>query len=243
MNTPNNSTSTNAPTSIDDIRRIRWSNVNNGRWYGVSVAIRKDEKDSALASISKSVDSGNWCGLTSAGRKIVNKLIAMKGIRHVQAGAFCVIVEIEPVFASSEFHDEIVALLNEQLFGGDADVAQLGVRRPDQGLIRWSNTRRDCVRWYGVSTALRLDAKKDAPAVISSPVGESNWCGLTEEARELVNTIYAMKGVYTIWVSAFDLSIEIAPVFSWSDYHDSVVAMLSEKIMGGKAFVEERKSA
>ncbi len=230
-------------TNINDIRRIRWSKLNKGAWYGVSVAIRRDEKDSALASISKPVDSGNWCGLTPTGRKIVNTLIAMKGIRHVQAGAFCVVVEIEPVFASSEFHDEIIALLNNQLFAGDADVAQLGVRRLDEGLVRWSNTRRDCVRWYGVSTALKSDEKKDAPAVISAPVDERNWCGLTEDARELVNTIYAMKGVYTLWVSAFDISIEIAPVFSWSDYHDTVVALLIEKIMGGKAFVEERKSA
>jgi hypothetical protein len=59
----------------------------------------------------------------------------------------------------------------------------------------------------------------------------------------VINTIYAMKGVYTIWVSAFDLSIEIAPVFSWSDYHNDVVALLSEKIFGGKAFVEEKRAA
>jgi hypothetical protein len=233
----------NTLASIDDIRRIRWTHTNTGRWYGVSVAIRSDEKNSAMASISEPVDSRNWCDLTFVGRKIVNKLITTKGIRHVEAGAFCIIVEIEPVFAASEFHDDIIALLNDQLFGGDADVAQLGVRRADQGLIRWSNTRRECVRWYGVSTALMLDEKEDTSAVINSPVSERNWCGLTEEARELVNTIYAMKGVYTIWVTAFDLSIEIAPVFSWSDYHDSVVAMLSERIMGGKAFVEQRKSA
>lgn len=228
----------NNPTSI---RRIRWTQTATGRWYGFTSPIMT-EKCTNLASISDPVSkSGNWCKLTDTGRHIINKIINMQGVSHISANSFGMIVQIEPVYQWADYHENIVELLNNKLFGGQADVGRQGVRQTDEGLILWSGTRKSAVRWYGTSKALQLDDKNKYSAVISGPVDKKNWCGLTPAARELVNTIYAIKGVYTIWVSAFDMSIEIAPVFSWTDYHDTIVKLLKEKIFDNKASVEQKQ--
>jgi hypothetical protein len=233
---------TNNICNSDEIKRIRFAHNQDGTcWYGFSKSIKLDEKSSSSAGIDKYVPaSNNWCDLTDRGRKMVNAMIDMKGIRYVNASAFGVTLEKEAVYTWSDFHAEIILLLNQTLFAGAADVAELGARKLDEGLISWSGTRKDTVRWYGVSTSLKIDSKNKSSAVITSPIDQDNWCGLTEEALIVVNSIYSMKGVFTLWVSPFDLSIEIAPIFSWSDYHNQVIELLTDHILGGKAFVEQR---
>lgn len=228
---------------INSIQRIRWANVSGKRWYGFTTPITSDGKSSNYGISSPISKEKNWCNLTDQGRRIVNKLMNTKGIRYITASAFGIVVEIEPIYEWADYHDDIVELINKTLFAGKADVGPQGSRRPDEGLILWSGTRKSAVRWYGVSNTLRLkDKEKEKSAcVISSLVDDGNWCNLTPEAREVVNTIFSMKGVFTVWVSAFDLSVEIAPVFSWSDYHDTIVKLLKDKIFGGKAFVEHKE--
>ena len=228
--------------NINSIKRIRFASIKGGMWYGFSRAISLKEKSSTNYSFDAPIKADNSFGaLTDEGRRIVNKLITNKGVLNVQMNAFAVMVTFQPIFQSSEFHEDIIDLINKTLFAGEADVAPLGSRREGEGLIVYSGTRKSTVRWYGVSTSLKLDDKGKSAAVISSPVSDGNWCGLTPAARDLVNTIFAMKGVYTIWVTPFDLSIEIAPVFSWSDYHDTVVGLIKDKIFDGNAFVEYKK--
>lgn len=231
---------------IKNIKRIRWSSFDGGRWYGVSTPIRKKEKDSTRYVVNRPIegDGGDSYAFTKQGAAIANTLIKTQGIREVQVTSFGIIVVIEPVYKWAEFHDDIVKLLNDTLFNGEADVDQLGARKADEGLIRWSGTRKDAVRWYGVSTAIITDIKSKTSKVVSGPLtAENNWPGLTEAGLEVVNAIHAMPGVYTIWVTPFDLSIEIAPVFTWSDFHNDIVELLTEKVFGGKAFVEQREAA
>lgn len=228
--------------NIENIKRIRWTNTNEGRWYGFSVAIMEDEKKSAWSAIGEPVKADrNWCGLTDKGRRIINKLINTKGIRFIEAGPFGVIVKKEAVFTWEDFHADIVELINKTLFAGKADVDVLGARKADEGLIRWSNTRSETTRWFGTSTALTVDEKKDSSRVFSRPAdGDSS---LTPAACEVVDTIIAMKGVMTVWVNAFSISVEIAPVFTWSDFHNDIIKVLTDKVFGGKVFVEQKSAA
>ncbi|MBS1999364.1 MAG: hypothetical protein JSS86_23720 [Cyanobacteria bacterium SZAS LIN-2] len=230
-------------SNINSIQRIRFATVQGGAWYGFTKSIQEDEKNTTNYSYRKPVKaSDTFGGLTDKGRRIVNKLITMRGIMAVLATPFGIVLEISPAYDVADYHEEVVSIINETLFGGKADVTQLGKRQKHEGLIQWSGTRKDSTRWYGVSEALKVDQKDTASLVLSGPLKGDKTLGLTEAAKEVVNAIHALKGVFTIWVGAFDISVQIAPVFDWDDYHETIVALLKDKVLGGKAYVEKKAS-
>lgn len=231
-------------TKIENIKRIRWADVNGRRWYGFSVAICAKEKMDGTYGIGEPVKADkNWCDLTDQGRRIVNKLLTTKGIRYINAGPFGIVVEKQSIFSWDDFHADIIELINKTLFAGKADVDVLGARKSDEGLIRWSGKRKDTTRWYGVSAPLTVDEKEKASFVVSQPIPEDKTYGLTPAAKEVANAIFEMRGVMTVWVNAFGISVEIAPVFTFSDFHNDIIKLLTDKVFGGKAFVEERSAA
>ncbi len=230
-------------TNVNNLQRIRFSNIQGGAWYGFTCAVQENEKNTSNYSYTKPVKADNTFGaLTDKGRRIVNKLITMRGIMSVQVNAFAIILEISPSYQVSDYHETVVDLINKTLFGGNADVAQLGKRQKHEGLIQWSGTRKDSTRWYGVSEALKIDPKDTASFVVSSPIPAGKRYGLTDAAIEVANAIHDMKGVFTVWVGPFDISVQIAPVFDWDDYHETIVALLKDKVLGGKAHVEKKSS-
>jgi len=229
--------------NINSIQRIRFATLNGGAWYGFTSAIQDDEKNTTNYSYRKPVKASDTFGyLTDKGRRIVNKLITMRGIMCVLVNPFAISIEISPAYEIADYHADVVDIINKTLFGGNADVAQLGKRQKHEGLIQWSGTRKDSTRWYGVSEALKLDQKNTASLVLSGPLEGDKRLGLTEAAKEVVNAIHAIKGVFTVWVGAFDISVQIAPVFDWDDYHETIVALLKDKVLGGKAYVEKKAS-
>jgi|GEM_PF-2132338 len=235
-----NNKNNNNMNSSQNIKLIRFARrIDGTSWYGFSESIMLDEKDKVSFVIKKILAADNtWAGLTDSGRGITNMLISMKGISYIHVSAFSITVSKEDKYQWSDFHADIIDIINMALFEGTADVDELGVKKDDEGLIRWLGTGRDAVRCYDVSTALKIDEKDKNSVEMNEPIEEKNWCGLTEEARLLANTIYAMKGVFTIWIGPFDIRIELAHVF-WRDYHNTFIELLTEKIFNGKAFVEQ----
>jgi hypothetical protein len=228
---------------LNSIQRIRFATIAGGAWYGFTCAIQENEKNTSNYSYTKPVKATDgFGGLTDKGRRIVNKLITMRGIMCVLVTPFSVSLEISPAYQVADYHDEVVDIINKTLFGGNADVAQLGKRQKHEGLIQWSGTRKDSTRWYGVSEALREDQKNTASLVLSGPLEGDKRFDLTPAAKEVVNAIHAMKGVFTVWIGAFDISVQIAPVFDWDDFHQDIINLLKDKVLGGKAYVEKKSS-
>lgn len=275
----------NAKSITANIKRIRWTGNSTTRNYLVSAAIRLDEKNTASACCDKPVPADrNWCDLTETGRTIVNSILAQDAVQDVLVTSFSLEVKIWPVFTWDDVHEWMLDLLNTHLFQGEADIGELGKTSWENGVIRFKGTKKDSVRWYGVSLPLRPDEKsrtslqvtswatiesmnkasladasvqlaqkqmvfshsvsalggetKSTPRNPAANEPSSSHLSVTAACLSILNEVYSLKGVMSIWVGAFEISVEIAPVFSWSDYHQVVVNIINKHLFDGKAAVE-----
>lgn len=106
---------------IENINGIRWIDNREGRWYRFSIPIRKRDGDvefESWAMIEGPVKAdANWCQLYDRGLKIVNRLIAMRGVESIEVRDFDFIVKIEPTASWCDLHPGIVETIYETLFG------------------------------------------------------------------------------------------------------------------------------
>ncbi len=268
----------NTHNTTANIRRIRWTGNGTTRAYLVSAAIRLDEKNTASDCCDKPVPAErNWCDLTETGRAIVNTILAQDAVQTVSVTSFSLEVKIWPVFTWDDMHEWILELINTYLFLGEADIGELGKTSLENGVIRYKGTKKDSVRWYGVSLPLRPDEKCRTSIQITSwenierlrtPIAatestqppryqpalnysvsavggdlretprQAPAADITADCLNILKEVYSLRGVMSIWVGAFEISVEIAPVFSWSDYHQVVVDIINKHLFDGKAAVE-----
>jgi len=106
--------------NVQSIQRIQWKDTKHGRWYGFSRSIRTDERDFTWTPAYRPLDERST-GLNAAGVKILNELINGKGIKYVEFNCFGLVIDIDPAFLVSDYHDEIVQLINNALFDGKAE--------------------------------------------------------------------------------------------------------------------------
>lgn len=268
-----------------NIKRIRWTGNSTTRTYLVSAALTLNDKDTAFAYCDQPVPAErNWCDLTESGRQIVNDLLVQSAVQHLNVSCFSLEVTIRPAFTWDDLQAWILAVINTHLFQGEADIGELGKTSCEHGVIRYKGTKKDTVRWYGVSMPLRPDEKcrtslqvtswatiesmnkayladasvhlakkqmvfshsvsalggetKSTPRNPAANEPSSSHLSVTAACLSILKEVYSLRGVMSIWVGAFEISVEIAPVFSWSDYHQVVVDIINKHLFDGKAAVE-----
>jgi hypothetical protein len=227
---------------INDVKQIRW--IQNGksswehvRWYGVSQALTLDEKKQSEAVITKPVQNDNWCELTDTGILVANELLTIPGISFVSIGAYSVSVIKEESTPWEHLHEIITVLLNGLIFGDQASICELVERKSGDALIRWSDSEVEPGRIYTLSGSL-YESENEKSLVLVYKQLEPESHGLRRQAIAAINAIFALKGVTKIWVKSNSLHIEVAKVFEIENYHDHILAILSQ-ISETPTFVEK----
>ncbi|MBS2008930.1 MAG: NifU N-terminal domain-containing protein [Cyanobacteria bacterium SZAS TMP-1] len=228
--------------NINNTQRIRWTNIGDEswdhvRWYGVTQALTLDQKTRSASVIFSPLRGDNWCGLNESGAALADLLIDLPQITQVHVGAFEVTVVKDAEVDWEQVHDRVLVLINDVLFAGAAEISELPVRMPGDGLIHWCDTEQDGERCFKVSCSLKLDPKRTYEEMVYKPVESDNPFGLTAAASRAVNAIFAMTGILTIWVSPFALRVSLARAFDWQDYQEPVMAVLKEVLFAGRVFI------
>lgn len=252
-------------TNIQNRKEIRWhsfsastasasnassvSKDDTVRAYAYTAPLKLNEKTVSMSAHFRPVEDDNWGNLTDTGIEIVNELLSLSGILAVYAGTFEMHISRTDDAHWDEIHDHILAVINRRLFAGAALISRLPYHRRDQPTIRWCDEAyQDHVRSYHLSTSLKLDKTDRFQETIfgsrhGSGAGQKQVTAdshprLTEVSRHIVNLILSWRGVICVSVSPSALSVQLAPVFYWEDYHPAILDLLNETLCGGDAWIE-----
>ena len=96
-------------------------------------------------------------------------------------------------------------------------------------------------RAYGVSRVLtnrNESFSETTPIVLSDEAPYSNDFIATRKSIEALNLIFTLPGVLKITFKPYEIIIDLADVFDWSEVHDTIIAIIKDVYFSNESAVQ-----